>query len=105
MYQGYAIYSRYRIENNIEGLDLIKQIDKSKSLETFWIYVLANQPQNSQQKSVPDPNILTVAFLALKNGFLKKKKFSPPKFFFYLFLLQLFSADAMVFLKKFKKNF
>ena len=37
--------------------------------------------------------------------FLKKKFFPPKKNFFYLFLKQLFSADAMVFSKKkFKKK-
>ena len=45
--------------------------------------------------------------LALKkNGFSEKKKSSPPKIkFFYLFSMQLFSADAMVFSKKLKKKF
>jgi hypothetical protein len=34
-----------------------------------------HKPQNSQQKSVPDLNVLTVAYLALKkNGFSEKKK-------------------------------
>ena len=62
--------------------------------------------QNSQQKSVPDLNVLTVAFLALKKyGFSKKKQFSKKKKSFYLFSMQLFSADAMVFSKKLKKNF
>ena len=38
------------------------------------------EAQNSQQKSVPDLNVLTVAFLALKKMvFLKKKKFPPKK--------------------------
>ena len=46
--------------------------------------------------------------LALKkNGFSEKKNFPPPQkiFFFHLFSMQLFSADAMVFSKKFKKIF
>ena len=34
--------------------------------------------QNSQQKSVPDLHGVTVAFLALKNGF-SEKKFFPKK--------------------------
>ena len=55
--------------------------------------------QNSQQKSVPDLHVVTVAFLALKKMvFLKKKKFFPSKnIFFYLFSMQLFSADATMF--------
>ena len=66
------------------------------------VFYSRNLTQYSQQQSVPDLNVLTVAFLALKNMvFLKKKKFLIfPKFFFYLFSMQLFSADAMVFSKK-----
>ena len=61
--------------------------------------------QNSQQKSVPDLHVVTVAFLALKNGFSEKKILPPPKkIFFYLFSMQLFSADAMVFSKKISKK-
>ena len=36
--------------------------------------------QNSQQKSVPDLNVLTVAFLALKKWFFWKKKKKIPFF-------------------------
>ena len=46
--------------------------------------------------------------LALKKMvFLEKIKSSPPpkKIFFYLFSMQLFSVDAKVFSKKFKKKF
>ena len=53
--------------------------------------------QNSQQKSVPDLNVLTVAFLALKNGFSEEKKIPPQKNFFLPFFMQLFSADTMIF--------
>ena len=35
-----------------------------------------------------------------ENGFSEKKKKIPPKIFFYLFSMQLFSTDAMVFSKK-----
>ena len=65
-------------------------------------------PQYSQQQSVPDLSVLTVAFLALKkkNVFFtfsdSKKNF---KFFlFYEIIMQLFSADAIVFSKKCKKK-
>ena len=59
--------------------------------------------QYSQQWSVPDLNVLKVAFLVLKNyDFSEKKEFQKKYiFFFYLFSMQLFSADAMVFSKKF----
>ena len=53
--------------------------------------------QNSQQKSVPDLHVVTVAFLALKNGFSEKKILPQKKIFFYLFSMQLFSADATMF--------
>ena len=58
--------------------------------------------QNSQQKSVPDLHVVTVAFLALKKMvFLKKNNSSTIFFFFYLFSMQLFSADATMFSKNF----
>ena len=58
--------------------------------------------QNSQQKSVPDLHVVTVAFLALKKMVFLKKKILPKKKlnFFYLFSMQLFSADATMFSKK-----
>ena len=60
--------------------------------------MLSALPQNSQQKSVPDLNVLTVAFLALKKMVFLKKKILPKKnIFFYLFSMQLFSADATMF--------
>ena len=41
-----------------------------------------------------------------KNGFSEKKNLPKKrKKYFYLFSMQLFSADAMVFSKKFKKKF
>jgi hypothetical protein len=52
-----------------------------------------------------------VAFLALKNCFseekivfLKKNFLIKKQYFFYLFFMQLFSADATMFSKKFKKK-
>ena len=45
-------------------------------------------------------------FLALKNGFSLVKNTSQNLFdFVYLYFMQIFSADAMVFSKKFKKFF
>ena len=70
------------------------------------VFYSRNLTQYSQQQSVPDLNVLTVAFLALKKMvFLKEKKFHPQRIFFYLFSMQLFSADAMVFSKKKLKKF
>ena len=63
-------------------------------------------PQNSQQKSVLDLYVVTVAFLALKNCFFHffrpKKKFQK---IFYKIIMQLFNADTIVFSKKFQKKF
>ena len=63
--------------------------------------------ESNRERIAFGPLLITVLYLALKKtGFSKKKKFSPKKKkFFYLFSMQLFSADAMVFSKKFKKNF
>ena len=56
--------------------------------------------------SGPDLYVLTVVFLALKKTGFSKKKILPKKkkFFFYLFSMQLFSADATMFSKNFHEN-
>ena len=56
--------------------------------------------QNSQQKSVPDLYVLTVAFLALKNGFSEKKNFPPKKFFFWPFFNATFQCGRYNVFKK-----
>ena len=48
--------------------------------------------QNSQQKSVPDLHVVTVAFLALKNGFSEKKILPPQKNFFLPFFNATFQC-------------
>ena len=55
--------------------------------------------QYSQQQSVSDLYVLTVAFLALKKWFFWKKKKSSPPNFFYLFSMHFFRADAKMFQK------
>ena len=69
--------------------------------------MLCASPQNSQQKSVPDLNVLTVAFLALKkNVFSEKKKFPPQeKFFFLPFFNATFQCGHYGVFKKILKFF
>ena len=64
------------------------------------------EPQNSQQKSVPDLNVLTVAFLALKKMvFLKKKIFSKKIIFFLPFFNATFQCGRYGVFKKNLKYF
>ena len=60
-------------------------------------------PESNKERVGFGPLLITVLFLALKKtGFSKKKKFSQKKnIFFYLFSMQLFSADATMFSKFF----
>ena len=73
-----------------------------------WLQKVLNkqiiQPQNSQQKSVPDLHGVTVAFLALKkNGFSEKKILPKKKLFFFTFFQCNFSVRTLwCFQKKFK---
>ena len=65
------------------------------------------RPQTRQQTSGRDLYVFTVELLALKKLFFslfrgQKKVFEP---FFRFFIMQVFSADAMVFSKKNLKNF
>ena len=48
--------------------------------------------QNSQQKSVPDLHVVTVAFLALKKMVFLKKKILPPQIFFLPFFNATFQC-------------
>ena len=52
------------------------------------------KPQNSQQKSVPDLHVVTVAFLALKKMFFLKKNIHP-NFFFFTFFQCNFSVQTL----------
>ena len=75
-----------------------------------------SRPKKAQRHSIANSSLFptflylhsnSTQILALKkNGFSEKKILPPPKkIFFYLFSMQLFSADAMVFSKKkFKKK-
>ena len=71
-----------------------------------WVYWRI-YPQTNRQTFGFGPLLITVLFLALKKtGFFKKKNFSQKKKKnFYLFSMQLFSADAMVFSKKNLKKY
>ena len=62
-------------------------------------------PESNRERIAFGPLLITVLYLALKkNGFSKKKILPPPKKnFFYLFSMQLFSADATMFSKNFQK--
>ena len=62
---------------------------------SFYEMHAVHHPQNSQQKSVPDLNVLTVAFLALKKMFFLKKKFFPKKIFFFTFFQCNFSVRTL----------
>merc|ERR1712008_578653 len=68
----------------------------------FWVCLGASS-QIREQMAGPDLYVLTVGFLALKKpDFSEKKNSSPQKIiFFYLFSMQLFSADATMFSKFF----
>ena len=73
----------------------------SAAHKNFYHWYLANDivARIREQMSGPDLYVLTVAFLALKKpGFSEKKNSSQKKIiFFYLFSMQLFSADATMF--------
>ena len=75
------------------ALGQVCQIPNIKVVDTSPLSDITLTPQTREQTSVPD---LYVAFLAIKKtGFSEKKNSSTKKIsFFYLFSMQLFSADA-----------
>ena len=73
------------------------------SSKNVWRHELGVPPQIREQMSGPDLHVFTLKFLALKNGFFM---FSGSKKFLNIFfykkgIMQLFSADVIVFSNKF----
>ena len=62
-----------------------------------YVYSGVHSTQIREQMSGPDIYVPTVAFLALKKPGFSEKKILPKIFFFNLFSMQLFSADATMF--------